>query len=153
MDVKALREIGEQLKRNDWNFHVDPCENDPSWVTQQSDSRPLYNNYITCNCSYGVCHVVKFIFIRNYLSGNIPHEWASSTELEYLDIGVNNVSGPIPSFLGSMTKLTYLSLSCNMFSGIVPHELGNLINLETLNLSANYLTGELPVSLTNLTKL
>ncbi|KAK7824632.1 putative leucine-rich repeat receptor-like serine/threonine-protein kinase, partial [Quercus suber] len=123
---------------------VDPCENDSSWVTPQSDLRPLYNNSITCNCSYpyGVCHVVKFIFIRNCLSGNIPHEWASSTELEYLDIGVNNVSGPIPSFLGSMTKLTYLSLSCNMFSGTIPHELGNLVNLETLrNLSFNRLDG------------
>nr|XP_023889526.1 probable LRR receptor-like serine/threonine-protein kinase At1g07650 [Quercus suber] len=178
-EVKALREIGEQLQKNDWNFSVDPCENDSSWVTPQSDLRPLYNNSITCNCSYpyGVCHVVKLflkgqdlagvlpqslvklpylktvIFIRNCLSGNIPHEWASSTELEYLDIGVNNVSGPIPSFLGSMTKLTYLSLSCNMFSGTIPHELGNLVNLETLSLSANYLTGELPVSLTNLTKL
>uniref|UniRef100_A0A7N2LP81 non-specific serine/threonine protein kinase n=1 Tax=Quercus lobata TaxID=97700 RepID=A0A7N2LP81_QUELO len=178
-EVKALREIGEQLKKKDWNFHVDPCDNDSSWVTEQSDSRPLYNNSITCNCSYpyGVCHVVKLFlkgqdlagvlppslvklpylktvtFLRNYLSGNIPHEWASSTELEYLDIGVNNVSGPIPSFLGSMTKLTFLSLSSNMFSGTVPHELGNLVNLEKLILSANHLTGELPVSLTNLTKL
>ncbi|KAM3700636.1 hypothetical protein ACJW31_05G113300 [Castanea mollissima] len=140
---------------------------------------PLYNNSITCDCSYpyGVCHVVKLflkgqdlagvlppslvklpylktvIFILNYLSGNIPHEWASSTNLEYLDIGANKVSGPIPSFLGSMTKLTYLSLSSNLFSGTFPHELGNLVNLEKLILSANYLTGELPVSLTNLTKL
>ncbi|KAL0011466.1 hypothetical protein SO802_006574 [Lithocarpus litseifolius] len=89
---------------------------------------------------------------RNFLSGNIPHEWAS-TKLEYLSLSVNNLSGPIPSFLGNITTLRILSIENNLFSGTVPHELGNLVNLETLVLNANNLTGELPVALTNLTKL
>ncbi|KAK4589548.1 hypothetical protein RGQ29_020210 [Quercus rubra] len=88
----------------------------------------------------------------NYLSGNIPSEWAF-IQLESLSISVNNLSGPIPSFLGKITTLKHLSLQSNMFSGMVPHEFGNLVNLEHLSLSANNLTGKLPVTLTNLIKL
>jgi hypothetical protein len=60
--VQALREIGKQVGKNDWNFSVDPCtRNDSSWKTPYSDLRPLYNNSLICNCSFpdGVCHVVK----------------------------------------------------------------------------------------------
>ncbi|GMY37733.1 probable leucine-rich repeat receptor-like serine/threonine-protein kinase At3g14840 isoform X2 [Fagus crenata] len=91
-------------------------------------------------------------FTRNYLSGNIPREWAS-TKLEYLSIIVNNLSGPIPSFLGNITTLVYMSLESNLFSGTVPPELGNLVNLVNLILNANNLTGDLPFALTKLTKL
>ncbi|XP_065634987.1 probable LRR receptor-like serine/threonine-protein kinase At1g07650 isoform X2 [Quercus suber] len=89
---------------------------------------------------------------HNYLSGNIPSEWAF-IQLESLSISVNNLSGPIPSFLGKITTLKHLSLQSNMFSGMVPHEFGNLVNLEHLILSGNNLTGKLPVTLTNLIKL
>ncbi|KAM5587858.1 hypothetical protein ABKV19_006349 [Rosa sericea] len=89
---------------------------------------------------------------RNFLSGNIPSEWAS-TKLEYMSLSANNLSGPIPAFLGNITTLTYLSLASNMFSGTVPPELGNLVNLQKLIFNANNLTGVLPLHLTNLTKL
>ncbi|KAK4589474.1 hypothetical protein RGQ29_020160 [Quercus rubra] len=180
-EVEALREIGAQLKKTDWNFSVDPCSNESSWLTLISTELKPYgfNNSITCNCSNhdGVCHVVELFlkgqdlagvlpaalvklpylkaveFIRNCLSGPIPHEWASSTTLERLDISMNNISGAIPSFLGNITTLKNLFMSNNLLSGTVPHELGKLVNLENLVLSANYLTGELPVNLTNLIKL
>ncbi|RVW29617.1 putative LRR receptor-like serine/threonine-protein kinase [Vitis vinifera] len=70
-------------------------------------------------------------FTRNYLSGNIPHEWASM-QLEYLSLTVNRLSGPIPSFLGNITTLRYMSLESNLFSGTVPHQLWQLVNLENL---------------------
>ncbi|XP_059436377.1 probable leucine-rich repeat receptor-like serine/threonine-protein kinase At3g14840 [Corylus avellana] len=89
---------------------------------------------------------------RNYLTGTIPPEWAS-TKLKFLSVTVNKLSGPIPSYLGNITTLVYMSIENNLFSGIVPPELGSLVNLENLILSANNLTGELPKSLTNLTKL
>ncbi|RVW79034.1 putative LRR receptor-like serine/threonine-protein kinase [Vitis vinifera] len=91
-------------------------------------------------------------FTRNYLSGNIPHEWASM-QLEYLSLTVNRLSGPIPSFLGNITTLRYMSLESNLFSGTVPHQLWQLVNLENLILNTNNLTGELPPTLANLTKL
>jgi hypothetical protein len=59
--VEALREVATQLGKKDWNFRVDPCVNESSWLTPKSDLRPLYNNSLICNCSYpgGVCHVVQ----------------------------------------------------------------------------------------------
>ncbi|XP_059435596.1 probable LRR receptor-like serine/threonine-protein kinase At1g07650 isoform X2 [Corylus avellana] len=178
-EVEALREIARQLGKKDWDFSVDPCDGWSS-ATPQSDLRPLYNNSLVCNCfnpaGVRVCHVVQLILKgqdldgvlppslvnlpnlklidlnRNYLTGTIPPEWAS-TKLENLSISVNKLSGQIPSYLGSITTLLYMSLETNLFSGIVPPELGNLVNLENLILSANNLTGELPIALTNLSKL
>ncbi|XP_024198025.1 probable leucine-rich repeat receptor-like serine/threonine-protein kinase At3g14840 [Rosa chinensis] len=177
-EVEALKEIATQIGKKDWNFSVDPCSNDTSWATPISAARPLFNNTVTCNCSFsdGACHVTNIFlkgqdlagvlppsiaklpylinvdFTRNYLNGSIPREWAP-TKLQYLSITVNNLSGPIPSYLGNITTLTYLSIENNMFSGTVPPELGNLVNLQNLILSANNLTGELPAVLMNLTKL
>ncbi|KAF5475277.1 hypothetical protein F2P56_007100 [Juglans regia] len=175
-EVEALREIAAQLGKKDWNFRVNPC-NDSSWITPLLEERPLYNNTVNCNCSYpnGVCHVVK-IFLkgqdlggtlppavvklpylkaldlnRNYLSGSIPREWAS-TKMEYLSISANNLTGRI-DYLGNITTLQALSIESNLFSGPIPPELGNLVDLEILILNANNLTGELPIALTNLTRL
>ncbi|ONI10810.1 hypothetical protein PRUPE_4G069300 [Prunus persica] len=177
-EEEALEEIAKQLGKTDWNFNINPCNNNTNWDTPKSTANPLYNNTLECNCSYrgGFCHVVGIFlkgqdlagvlppsvaklpyitqvdFTRNYLSGPIPSEWAS-TKLEHLSVNVNNLSGQIPSFLGNIKTLIYLNLQTNLFSGTVPHELGNLVNLELFILSSNYLTGELPVAFTNLTKL
>ncbi|PRQ56427.1 putative protein kinase RLK-Pelle-DLSV family [Rosa chinensis] len=58
-------------------------------------------------------------FPRNFLSGNIPSEWAS-------------------------TKLEFMSLETNMFTGTVPPELGKLVNLQNLRISSNNFTGRIP---------
>ncbi|KAK7826932.1 putative leucine-rich repeat receptor-like serine/threonine-protein kinase [Quercus suber] len=181
-EVSALREIADQLGKRNWNFKVDPCtSNNQSWPTTQVNSnQPFnYNNTLICDCNLtndGVCHVVQ-IFLKaqglagilppalaklhhlkiinlndNYLSGNIPEEWASM-QLEHLSISTNNLSGPIPPYLGKITTLKILSIEGNQFSGTVPPALGNLFYLESLILSANNLTGELPATLINLTKL
>ncbi|XP_040363265.1 probable leucine-rich repeat receptor-like serine/threonine-protein kinase At3g14840 isoform X2 [Rosa chinensis] len=181
IEVQALREIATQIKKKDWDFTVDPCQNDtthPSWATPVSADRPLFGNNLTCNCSFpdGSCHVINIIlkgqdlagvlppsiaklpyltqivFPRNFLSGNIPSEWAS-TKLEFMALSANNLSGPVPAFLGNITTLTFLSLESNMFSGTVPPEFGKLVNLQRLIINANNLTGVLPLHLTNLTKL
>ncbi|GMY04826.1 probable leucine-rich repeat receptor-like serine/threonine-protein kinase At3g14840 [Fagus crenata] len=166
-EVKALGEIAAQVGKKGWNFKIDPCINESSWATPKSSSRPLYNNSLICNCSYphGACHVVQ-LFLKgqdlagvlppalaklpylktidltlNYLSGNIPREWASTKS-----ITVNNLSGPIPSFLGNITTLKYMSIESNLFSGMVPIELGKLVNLENLRvrISSNNFTGRMP---------
>ncbi|KAK7849510.1 putative leucine-rich repeat receptor-like serine/threonine-protein kinase [Quercus suber] len=152
MDVKALGEIAKQLGKKDWNTNVDPCINESSWLTPKLDSRPLYNNSLICNCSYpnSVCHVVKLILKGQDLGGVLPR---SLVKLPYLtDLNRNFLSGNIPHKWAS-TKLKFLSIETNLFSGMVPHELGKLVNLENLTLSANNLSGELPVTLTKLTKL
>ncbi|XP_019190167.1 PREDICTED: probable leucine-rich repeat receptor-like serine/threonine-protein kinase At3g14840 [Ipomoea nil] len=178
-ELNALREIADELGKKDWDFGLNPCDNNNSnWLTPQRNDMPLYMNSLTCNCSFpgAICHVqtivlkgqdlqgvlppslVKLPFLktidlsRNYLSGTIPPQWAS-TNLEYLSILVNRLSGPIPKYLGNITTLVYLSLENNMFNGTVPPELGKLANLQNLILSANSLTGELPKELNALTKL
>ncbi|XP_051149897.1 probable LRR receptor-like serine/threonine-protein kinase At1g07650 isoform X2 [Andrographis paniculata] len=138
----------------------------------------MYNTTIVCNCSIpnGTYYIQSINFKgqdlpgvlppslsklrqlegidlnRNFLSGTIPPEWAS-TKLKSISVSVNRLSGPIPRYLGNITTLTYLSLETNLFSGSVPPELGNLVNLERLVLSANFLTGKLPVELAKLKNL
>lgn len=68
--VKALHEIAIQLGKEDWNFSVNPCdENDPNfsnWNTPRMAGRPQYNNSVICNCSYpgAICHVESmYVFV------------------------------------------------------------------------------------------
>ncbi|KAK1378363.1 Leucine-rich repeat domain, L domain-like protein [Heracleum sosnowskyi] len=157
-EVNVLREIADQLRKKDWNFSVNPCdENHPNWNTPNIKSRPQYNNSVICSCSFpgGICHI-EMIFLkgqdldgipppslaklpyikqidltRNYLHGTIPNEWAS-TKLELMSFIVNRLSGPIPGYIGNISTLKYLSLEHNMFRGSVPAELGKLVNLQNL---------------------
>uniref|UniRef100_A0A6N2KNW7 Leucine-rich repeat-containing N-terminal plant-type domain-containing protein n=1 Tax=Salix viminalis TaxID=40686 RepID=A0A6N2KNW7_SALVM len=171
-EVEALLEVATQLGKKGWNRNMNLCNDTvlPPF--------PYANNEVVCNCSFpgGVCHVVA-IYLNgqdldgslpkaiqklphlkqlslwaNYLSGNIPPEWAN-TKLEILFLDVNRLTGKIPSYLGKITTLRYLSIENNMFYGTVPPELGDLVNLESLTLSANNLSGELPLALANLIRL
>ncbi|KAM4101026.1 hypothetical protein ACJW30_05G112500 [Castanea mollissima] len=169
--VKALGEIAEQLGKKDWNTNVEQCKKDLSWLTPKLKWTPpsKYNNSLFCNCSYPdrVCHVVALVLkgqdlggklprslvklpylmyldlTRNFLSGNIPHEWAS-TKLEFLSLSVNNLSGPIPGFLGNITTLRYIILTANNLSGEFPFALTKLTKLTELRISSNNFTGRMP---------
>ncbi|XP_060668595.1 probable LRR receptor-like serine/threonine-protein kinase At1g07650 isoform X4 [Ziziphus jujuba] len=179
-EIEALQEIAAQIGKKDWNFSENPCSstNSSSWMVKPSPDQGVYPSTVFCNCSFSgrVCHVqnislqrqdlsgvlppslaklphIKHVdFSLNYLSGNIPKEWASM-KLEQLVLAVNMLSGTIPYYLGNITTLIHLNMENNMFSGTVPSALGNLVNLDFLNLNSNYLTGVLPISLTNLSKL
>ncbi|XP_031120578.1 probable leucine-rich repeat receptor-like serine/threonine-protein kinase At3g14840 isoform X1 [Ipomoea triloba] len=177
-ELNALKEIANEVGKKDWDFRLNPCDNNSNWLTPQRNDTPLYNNTLTCNCSFptGICHVQsiilkgqdlqgvlpptlvklpflkKIILTRNYLSGTIPPEWASM-KLEYISLNVNRLSGPIPKYLGNITSLVYLDLDNNLFNETLPPELGKLTNLQHLILRANYLTGELPKELYALAKL
>uniref|UniRef100_A0A6N2KNV1 non-specific serine/threonine protein kinase n=2 Tax=Salix viminalis TaxID=40686 RepID=A0A6N2KNV1_SALVM len=165
-EVEALLEVATQLGKKGWNPNMTLC-----------NGTDVYNK-VVCDCSFpgGVCHVVGIYLMKqdldgilpkaiqklphlkvlylwaNYLSGNIPPEWAD-TKLELLYLSMNRLTGKIPSYLGKITTLRSLSIANNMFSGTVPPELGDLVNLENLFLSANNLSGELPLALANLTRL
>ena len=57
------------------------------------------------------------------LSGEIPPELGSLSNLTYLDLGFNlRLSGEIPAWLGSLSNLTYLGLSYTALSGEIPAE-------------------------------
>ncbi|XP_062096107.1 probable leucine-rich repeat receptor-like serine/threonine-protein kinase At3g14840 isoform X2 [Humulus lupulus] len=168
-EVEAFKEIAKQLNKYVVRGFDDPCNNE------------YFRDEVVCDCSSSAndddeCHIQSLNFSgqnlngklpsslwklpylkavnlqRNFLSGSIPPEWASS-KLESLDISVNNLSGPIPAELGNITNLTYLDMESNLFSETIPSELGKLVNLYHLNLNANNLTGQFPLSLTNLSEL
>ena len=64
-----------------------------------------------------------------------------------LILNVNELSGEIPPELGSLSNLRRMVLGYNDLSGEIPAELGSLSNLEELGLSDNALSGCVPSSL------
>ena len=85
---------------------------------------------------------------NNELSGEIPAELGSLSNLTSLGLSSNDLSGEIPAELGSLSNLKALSLSSNALSGEIPPWLGSLSNLTDLRLTGNYqLSGCVPRSL------
>ncbi len=92
----------------------------------------------------------------NDMTGTIPPELGSLSNLSELDLADNNLTGTIPRELGSLSSLTWLDLGDNNLTGTIPRELGSLSNLTRLYLWDNELTGTIPGelgSLSNLTRL
>ena len=89
----------------------------------------------------------------NQLTGSIPAELGNLSNLESLALGSNDLTGNIPSELGSLSNLTGLSLSSNDLTGTIPSELGSLSNLTSLSLGRNDLTGAIPSQLGSLSNL
>ena len=90
---------------------------------------------------------------HNHLSGKIPPEIGSLSNLVTLNLGGNDLSGELPAELGELEDLVTLDFWGNAFTGEIPPELGKLANLKTLYLLANELTGEIPAELGNLSRL
>ena len=91
--------------------------------------------------------VTKLELVFNALSGEIPPELGSLSNLQRLNLYGNDLSGEIPAELGSLSNLTELYLSENQLSGEIPAELGSLSNLTRLGLGDNELSGCVPSSL------
>jgi hypothetical protein len=70
--------------------------------------------------------------------------------MQYLSVGINALSGQLPRELGSLTDLISLSFSSNNFSGSLPSELGNLVNLQQLYMDSCGISGPIPPSFANL---
>ncbi len=89
---------------------------------------------------------------QNSLTGGIPGTLAELKRLEVLDLALNFLDGPIPSGLGNLPDLDFLQLCCNRLTGSIPSELGNLSSLQYLSLGRNGLTGIIPPRLGNLSR-
>ena len=83
----------------------------------------------------------------NELTGTIPAELGSLSKLQGLSLWGNQLTGPVPTWLGSLANLRYLYLNSNQLSGPIPTELGSLSKLQGLFLSGNQLTGCIPVGI------
>ncbi|XP_057498712.1 receptor-like protein EIX2 [Actinidia eriantha] len=80
----------------------------------------------------------------NKLTGEIPKDIASLTELGTLNLSRNHLTGSIPDNIGDFRWLETLDLSHNKLSGHIPQSISSLTSLSHLDLSDNNLSGRIP---------
>ena len=90
--------------------------------------------------------VTALVLFDDGLSGELPAELGSLSNLTELHLRGNELTGEIPPELGNLPNLYKLSLN-GQLSGEIPPELSNLERLSGLNLFGNQLTGEIPPEL------
>ena len=88
-----------------------------------------------------------------FLTGAIPAEFGTLTNLEVLQLENNLFNGVIPSSITNMSTLQQLAVHDNLLSGSIPFEISYLTNLEKLTLSSNQLRSSIPVAIRRLTSL
>jgi len=98
-------------------------------------------------------HVTSLNLYTNGLTGSLPPELGSLSNLTILNLANNALTGSIPSQIGNLTSLTELNLASNALNGSIPVEIGNLNNLTQLNLYHNLLSGALPTEIGSLSAL
>ncbi|KAA8541386.1 hypothetical protein F0562_025344 [Nyssa sinensis] len=86
----------------------------------------------------------------NSLSGFLPPDLASCTDLRNLYLQGNDFSGPLPDFLFGLRDLVRLNLAGNNFSGEISTGFNNLTRLRTLYLENNQFTGISGLQLPNI---
>ncbi|KAK3405495.1 hypothetical protein EUGRSUZ_K01987 [Eucalyptus grandis] len=178
-EVDALKEIAKMLGKSDWDFDADPCGVEGGWGDNKDYSSTTnavtYDNFTNAhnNTTIHVISIIlweqslagtlpprlfrlpflqKFDVTRNYLSGTIPKEWGSSTNVCSSVLG-NRLTGPIPKELGNISSLLYLFLTSNNFTGELPQTFVNFTELYNLQLGDNQFTGKIPDFIQNLTNL
>ena len=144
-DWRALVALYKATNGADWrnNFNWSASESPPTAAE--------FDNW------YGVTvsdnRVTHLHLGSNSLSGSIPPELGSLSELVALSLRDNTLTGPIPAELGNLSRLQGLFLFDNQLTGSLPGSLGNLSALDALWLQRNKLTGPIPAELGNLTNL
>ncbi|WZZ77672.1 hypothetical protein YC2023_098244 [Brassica napus] len=80
----------------------------------------------------------------NALTGSLPLDLTTSSDLRHLYLQGNRFSGQIPEGLFSLTNLVRLNLAENSFTGGISSSFNNLTRLKTLFLQDNNLSGSIP---------
>ena len=135
-DREALVALYNATNGENWRYN-------DNWL---SDA-PLGEWYGVNTNDDGRVIALDFTVNGNGLSGEIPAELGSLSNLRGLWLNHNGLSGEIPPELGSLSNLIRLGLSENALSGEIPAELGSLSNLTVLDLAGNQLSGCVPSSL------
>ncbi|KAJ3708302.1 hypothetical protein LUZ61_012007 [Rhynchospora tenuis] len=106
-------------------------------------------NFFT-NCS----SLETLALAYNKLGGLLPRAVANLTsQIQVLDLEINNIFGQIPSDIENLVGLEVLALSENHLTGTIPVGIGKLQNLQGLYMGGNNFSGLIPFSIGNLTKL
>jgi hypothetical protein len=74
---------------------------------------------------------------NNALTGTIPSEFSTFSNIKSLSVFGNKLNGPIPSELGLLTSLERLILHFNDFTGTMPAEICALRKGALFQLTAN----------------
>ena len=128
----------------------------PEWTNNRlwlNEREPLDSWFGVATNSEGRVTELELGYPGNNLTGLIPSELGSLSELKRLELTYNRLDGTIPPELGNLSNLEHLGLTYNRLDGPIPPELGNLSNPEVLNLAVNELTGPIPPELGNLSNL
>ena len=139
-DREVLVKLYDALDGENWT-------NNANWLNE----RPIREWYGVTNDASG--RVNGLLLDGNELTGELPAELGSLSNVQRLELGNNKLSGEIPTELGSLSNLQRLELGNNKLTGEIPTELGNLGNLGILLLGSNQLTGEIPMELGSLSNL
>ena len=127
------------------------CEQQPTGIGD-----PVRGDRAALVALYNATNGPNWTNNTNWLSTAPLNQWHGVTtdangRVTRLGLSSNQLSGTIPSELGSLTNLTGLELYSNQLSGSIPSSLGSLTNLEALVLDNNAgLSGPLPGSFTGL---
>ena len=89
------------------------------------------------NVSCDGSHVTEIKLISQSLSGTLPSDLGTLTQLTTLSLQGNSLTGPIPSF-ANLASLQQLYLDNNNFSSIPSGFFQGLTRLQTLTLSKNH---------------
>ena len=90
---------------------------------------------------------------NNRLTGPLPAAWGNLSNLRKLGLSDNGLTGPLPPEWSKLANLHYLSLHSNALTGTLPPAWGELANLARLFLHSNDFTGSLPAAWGNLSNL
>ncbi|KAL4273006.1 hypothetical protein GQ457_13G030250 [Hibiscus cannabinus] len=80
----------------------------------------------------------------NKLTGQIPRELGSLSQIYSLNLSHNNLIGGIPSTFSKLKQLESLDLSYNNLTGEIPNQLVELNSLEVFSVAHNNLSGRIP---------
>ncbi|XP_030938745.1 receptor kinase-like protein Xa21 [Quercus lobata] len=121
----------------------------------------LYKNKLSgslpTNLFLTLPHLQWFLIFENQLTGSLPVSLSNASELQYLEVGMNNFTGKISDNFGGLHRLELLLIEDNnLGSGDDDDEMNffqslvNCSSLRKINLSQNQLKGTLPNVLGNL---
>jgi hypothetical protein len=77
----------------------------------------------------------------NQLTGTLPPEWKSFSQLQFFQLQGNNFTGTIPNAWRNMTNLVFTYFNNNQLSGEIPNFLLNTPSMQDLRLSNNKFIG------------
>ncbi|WJX43043.1 hypothetical protein P8452_30201 [Trifolium repens] len=120
----------------------------PKYASYLDYSMNKFGFVIPEDIGYYLPFTIFLSLSNNKLHGSIPVSLCNASNLQVLDISINNISGIIPSCLMTMTQtLVVLNLRMNNLIGHIPDVFPPSCVLRTLDLQKNKLDGQIPNSL------